>query len=154
MHNNFFYRLANKNEAESIIEFQLAMALETENLKLDYETCKKGVMAVFKHTEKGQYHVIATQDKVVGSLLIVPEWSDWRNGTVWWIHSVYILPEYRGKKLFSNFYEYIKNIVLNNEDLRGLRLYVDKRNEKAQSVYKAIKMNNEHYELYEWMKTF
>ena len=148
------FRKATISEAEIIVQFQIAMALETENIKLDYNTCKKGVEAVFQQPSKGYYHVIEVQNEVVGSLLIVPEWSDWRNGTLWWIHSVYILPEQRGKKLFSYFYQYIKNLVMQDENLRGLRLYVDKRNVKAQAVYKKIKMNNEHYELFEWMKTF
>ncbi|MGZ3727075.1 MAG: GNAT family N-acetyltransferase [Pseudobdellovibrio sp.] len=151
---NIIFCEANREDASSIVDFQLAMALETEDLQLDKKTCEKGVATVFDYPEKGQYYVIKVNQRTVGSLLIVPEWSDWRNGTVWWIHSVYVMPEFRGQGLFSGFYEYIKKLVQSDERLRGLRLYVDKRNTKAQAVYKKIKMNNDHYELYEWMKTF
>lgn len=154
MISKFQFREANPTDGESIVNFQLAMALETEDLALDEETCKLGVAEVFKNSARGKYHVVQHESKVIASLLIVPEWSDWRNGEVWWIHSVYVLPEFRKEKVFTQFYEYVKSKVQESPNLRGLRLYVDKKNEIAQKVYQRIGMNNQHYELYEWMKTF
>lgn len=148
------FREANVSDAESIVNFQLAMALETEDLALDKETCTLGVAEVFKNPNRGRYFVVQSESKVIASLLIVTEWSDWRNGEVWWIHSVYVLPEFRKEKVFTQFYEYIKSQVQADPKLRGLRLYVDKRNAVAQTVYCKLGMNNQHYELYEWMKTF
>lgn len=146
------FRKAQPKDAPAIIEFQLAMALETESLTLDRPTCTAGVESVFKNPNHGQYYVCQFEGKTVGSLLIIPEWSDWRNGTVWWIHSVYIQPEQRGLGLFSKFYAYIQNIVKDSPQLRGLRLYVDRRNVHAQGIYRKLGMSNEHYELYEWLK--
>lgn len=148
------FREANVSDAESIVNFQLAMALETEDLALDKETCTLGVAEVFKNPNRGRYFVVQSESKVIASLLIVTEWSDWRNGEVWWIHSVYVLPEFRKEKVFTQFYEYIKSQVQADPKLRGLRLCVDKRNAVAQTVYCKLGMNNQHYELYEWMKTF
>jgi GNAT superfamily N-acetyltransferase len=154
MSTKFQFREAKVSDAEAIVNFQLAMALETEDLALDKETCTLGVAEVFKNSNRGQYFVVQSESKVIASLLIVPEWSDWRNGEVWWIHSVYVLPDFRKEKVFTQFYEYIKSKVQADSKLRGLRLYVDKRNAVAQAVYRKIGMNNQHYELYEWMKTF
>lgn len=154
MSSKFQFREANTADAESIVNFQLAMALETEDLALDKETCTLGVAEVFKNSTRGSYYVVQHENKVIASLLIVPEWSDWRNGEVWWIHSVYVLPEFRKEKVFTQFYDYIKSKVQASTQVRGLRLYVDKRNEVAQRVYQKIGMNNQHYELYEWMKIF
>ena len=136
-----------------IVDFQVAMAMETENLELDKETVTRGVTAVFEDSTKGIYYVaLNSNQEVIGSLLTVNEWSDWRCKTVKWIHSVYIMKEMRSQKVFRTMYEYLKNIVTKDEDLAGLRLYVDKSNTKAQSVYHKIGMSNEHYELFEWLK--
>jgi hypothetical protein len=69
-------------DAPSIVDFQLKMAWETEHLALDPETVTKGVKAVFAVPSRGQYYVADSSGKVVASLLITYEWSDWRNCTV------------------------------------------------------------------------
>ncbi len=140
------------DDAEIISDFQIAMALETESLTLDKSTVLKGVKAVFELPAKGQYFVAVDKNKVVGSLMITYEWSDWRNQWVWWIQSVYILPAFRGKKIFTQMYNHIKMLVINNDDVSGIRLYVDLTNSNARKVYQSLGMNGEHYQLFEWMK--
>lgn len=140
-------------DAGIIASYQVKMALETENLKLDPQTVEKGVSAVFDNPEKGKYYVAEANGEVVGCLLTVPEWSDWRNGTVLWIHSVYVLPEYRSKGIFRMLYQNLVDMVNSEDnDLRGLRLYVEKTNGPAQKVYEKLGMSGEHYHLYEWLK--
>lgn len=146
------FRPARPEDQTLIAKFQLAMAWETEAMRLDAETCAEGVRAVFARPALGRYHVAEQAGQVIGSLLIVPEWSDWRNGTVWWVHSVYLRPETRGQKIFGQFYRYVQELTRTTDGIRGLRLYVDRRNQHAQKVYRALGMNSEHYELYEWMK--
>lgn len=130
------------------------MAWETESLRLEKETCHLGVRAVFESPHRGKYHVCEVDGNVVGSLLLTTEWSDWRNGVVWWMHSVYLRPEFRGQKLFSGFYKYVQELAHAEPSVRGIRLYVDHSNQNAQKVYAKIGMNGEHYRLFEWMKTF
>ncbi|MCF8332735.1 MAG: GNAT family N-acetyltransferase [Bacteroidales bacterium] len=143
---------ARKRHIARIVDFQIAMAQETEEVDLDRETATKGVSAVFDDLSKGQYLVALENQQLIGTTLLTPEWSDWRNGYVYWIQSVYVLPEYRGKRVFATIYEHIKRLVMQHESLIGLRLYVDKTNEKAQKVYEKLGMNGEHYKLFEWMK--
>lgn len=145
-------RKATDTDSESIVEFQLAMAWETEQLRLDESTVIKGVAAVFADLSKGTYYVAETEGKVVGSLLTTFEWSDWRNGTVLWIQSVYVRPEYRKRSIFSRLYRHIQELVATNPDLRGIRLYADKTNTPAHDVYEHLGMTAEHYQMYEWMK--
>lgn len=145
-------RQAQEKDAEAIAQAQLAMALETEDMQLDLATVRLGVAAVFKDPTKGGYYVAETDNKVIGVLLTTPEWSDWRNGTVLWIHSLYIEPKFRAKGVFKQMYEYLKTMVEKSREYRGLRLYVDKRNTKAQKVYERLGMSAEHYSLYEWLK--
>lgn len=139
-------------DIEIIADFQLKMALETENLKLDLPTVIKGVTAVMDDPSKGKYWVAEINGEVTGCLLTVNEWSDWRNGTVLWIHSVYVLPQMRKSGAFKALYQHLKNMVNESPDLRGLRLYVDKTNLNAQKVYESLGMSGEHYHLFEWLK--
>ncbi len=145
-------RKAKFKELETIVDFQLLMAKETEDLALDRRQLFEGVEAVFADSGKGTYYVATEQDEVIACLLITPEWSEWRNGTVYWIQSVYVKKEYRGQGVFKAMYAYIKDMVEHDDDLKGIRLYVEKENTKAQAVYEKLGMSAEHYKLYEWLK--
>ena len=145
-------RKANETDSTSVVEFQLAMAWETEQLQLDEPTVVKGVAAVFSDPAKGTYYVAELNGKVVGSLLTTFEWSDWRNGTVLWIQSVYVQPEFRKRSIFSHLYKHVQELVASNPDLRGIRLYADKTNTSAHNVYEHLGMTAEHYQMFEWMK--
>jgi GNAT superfamily N-acetyltransferase len=145
-------RPAERADAEIIAGFQVAMARETEKLELDLPTVRLGVQAVFDDPRKGQYWLADCDVQVAGGLLTVPEWSDWRNGTVLWIHSVYIRPEFRRRGVFRALYSHLREMVEQRADLKGLRLYVDRRNRCAQQTYTAMGMDGEHYQMFEWMK--
>ncbi|OYT16791.1 MAG: GNAT family N-acetyltransferase [Bacteroidetes bacterium 4572_77] len=145
---------AQKTDAESIAQFQIDMAWETENMQLPKETIFNGVEAVFDRPNLGQYFVAKDGDKLLASLLITYEWSDWRNVQVWWIQSVFVQIEYRRKGVFTAFYNHLKDIVVKDKHIGGLRLYVDKTNVSAQKTYKKLGMNGEHYQFFEWMKEY
>ncbi len=145
-------RLATSSDARIIADFQVNMAWETEEYKLDADTVKLGVDNVFRNPQYGRYYVYESDNQVVASLLITYEWSDWRNRMVAWIQSVYVKPEYREKGIFACIYNHIKEHILQTNEFAGLRLYVDKTNIKAQKVYEKMGMNGQHYQLYEWMK--
>ncbi|HPW60866.1 MAG TPA: GNAT family N-acetyltransferase, partial [Cyclobacteriaceae bacterium] len=66
------------DDAIAIIDFQLKMAMETENLALDYPTVTQGVHKVFEDPNKGSYYVAVDNGNVIGSLMTTYEWSDWR----------------------------------------------------------------------------
>jgi GNAT superfamily N-acetyltransferase len=149
---DFETREARPADTADIVEFQLLMARETEGLELDRETVTRGVAAVFADPAKGAYWVAERDGRVAGSLLTTFEWSDWRNGTVLWIQSVYVLPEERGRGIYRALYERVKSRVERSPDLKGIRLYVDRRNATARRVYERLGMTREHYETFEWLK--
>jgi GNAT superfamily N-acetyltransferase len=144
-------RKATPVDAPDIIDFQLKMAWETEEMALDKETVTKGVNAVFHDLSRGQYYVAESSDIVVASLLITYEWSDWRNCNVWWFQSVYVVPDFRRQGIFRKMYMHIRQLAEEN-DIAGLRLYVETKNSKAQKTYEALGMSSEHYSFYEWMR--
>ena len=145
-------RRGRREDAPYIIDFQIRMAKEAEDLTLDRPTVEKGVQAVFDDPHKGAYWIAELDGEVAGCLLTVPEWSDWRNGTVLWIHSVYVIPSARRRGIFRMMYENLKTTVEQSADLRGLRLYVERENERAQKTYHAMGMDGNHYKLFEWMR--
>lgn len=145
-------RKATTKDIPSIVDFQLKMAAETEGIELHESTVLKGVSAVINDNTKGQYYVTEINNRIVASLLTTYEWSDWRNGTILWIQSVYVLKEYRRKGVYRNMYSHIKQLVLENEKLNGIRLYADKSNLPAQNTYQELGMNHDHYITFEWLK--
>jgi GNAT superfamily N-acetyltransferase len=145
-------RKAQRSDIEILIGFQQAMALETEALLLDDERLKQGVEGVFNDSARGEYFIAEADEMIAGCLMITREWSDWRAKTILWIQSVYVLPQYRGKGVYSVLYQHICSKVTNDLSLGGIRLYVDKRNGNALEVYSKLGMDGSHYQLFEWMK--
>ena len=146
------YREAKRTDIGDIVDFQIAMARETEDVALDRATCTRGVEAVFDDPSHGRYFIAEVEGRVGASLLITYEWSDWRDGNVWWIQSVFVRPELRKQRIYGGLYEHVQKIVAAHDSIKGIRLYVDKRNTRAQEVYRRCGMNGEHYLVYEWMK--
>jgi GNAT superfamily N-acetyltransferase len=144
-------RKANPEDAAVIIDFQEKMAWETEQLTLIHDVVVKGVKAVFDNTSRGQYWVAESDGKIIASLLITFEWSDWRNANVWWFQSVYVLPSFRRKGIFRMMYSLIKDEA-EKQGIAGLRLYVETNNIPAQKTYESLGMQSEHYRMYEWLK--
>ena len=142
-------RIANAEDIEPLVQFNQAMALETESKSLDAAILRSGVSAVFADEDKGFYVVAEDLGAIVAGLLVTKEWSDWRNGWFWWIQSVYVLPERRGAGLYGEMYEFVKSMAGQTLNVCGFRLYVEKENERAQRVYEKLGMEKTYYFMYE-----
>lgn len=146
-------RIAEIGDIPSLVDFNQAMALETETVELDSATLKSGVEAVFADEKKGFYVVAESEGAIVGGLMITYEWSDWRSRWFWWIQSVYILPDFRGRKIYRLLYEFVIEKAKERGDVCGFRLYVERENVNAQKVYEKLGMNSSHYLMYEDLLT-
>lgn len=145
-------RFAKREDAAALVEFNQAMALETEGKRLDGKTLKSGVEAVLQDAGKGFYVVAEDEtEQICGGLMVTYEWSDWRAAWFWWIQSVYILPEWRGRKIYSKLYAFVKGKARARGDVCGIRLYVERENRNAQAVYEKLEMRQSHYLIYEEM---
>jgi len=142
-------RLAGTSDIEALVEFNQAMALETEGKHLDGETLRNGVMAVFDDERKGFYVVTEDAGQIVGGLMVTYEWSDWRNAWFWWIQSVYIRPEARGRRIYSEMYDFVKQRAAETDNVCGFRLYVETDNAHAKRVYESVGMHTSQYMMYE-----
>jgi GNAT superfamily N-acetyltransferase len=149
MNREILIRTADREDVNSLVEFNQAMAMETEGKRLDARTLQSGVEAVFGDDRKGFYVVADTGGEIVGGLMITFEWSDWRSSWFWWIQSVYILPDFRGRGIYRMLYEFVKKLARERKDVCGFRLYVERENLSAQKVYKKLEMEESHYLMFE-----
>jgi ribosomal protein S18 acetylase RimI-like enzyme len=145
---NPIIRLATLADIDLIVSWQLAMALETEDLALDLATVRLGVNGVFAQPTRGCYRVAELEGRVVGGLLVTYEWSDWRNGDFHWIQSVYVEPEARGRGVFRALHAAVESAA-RSAGAVGLRLYVDHDNLRAQSTYRSLGMYETDYRFFE-----
>jgi ribosomal protein S18 acetylase RimI-like enzyme len=136
-------------DVAAIAQFNIAMAAETEDLALDPQTVHAGVAAVVSDDRRGFYLVARSDGKAVGSLMITYEWSDWRNGNLWWIQSVYVMPSARKQGIFRLLYDNVISLAKQDGDAAGVRLYVEKDNRGAQEVYRKLGMSETSYRVFE-----
>ncbi|NUM81854.1 GNAT family N-acetyltransferase [bacterium] len=142
-------RQAETKDIQTIVQFNCAMARETENKILDHGMASSGVLFMFDHPEYGFYCVAETGQHVVGQLMITYEWSDWRNGVFWWIQSVYVDPAFRTLGVFKKLYAYISEKSRHVPNVCGLRLYVETNNDRAFQIYRHLGMSEAHYRMME-----
>ncbi|HUG92661.1 MAG TPA: GNAT family N-acetyltransferase, partial [Planctomycetaceae bacterium] len=121
-------RLATAADRDTIAEFNCRLAEESEETSLDPETVREGVAALLADPAKGRYFVACAGGRIVGQLMHTWEWSDWRNGQIWWLQSVYVHPDYRRRGVFRRLFEHVLREAESDPGVVGLRLYVENGN--------------------------
>jgi GNAT superfamily N-acetyltransferase len=151
MQNNLqtIIRKAQVSDIESLVNFNQLMADETEGKQLDSDVLTLGVSNLINDASKGFYLVAEIDEQVVGSLMVTTEWSDWRNSEFWWVQSVYIVPQFRRKGLYSALYNKVRALGDDAGIVCGYRLYVERENLVAQRTYEALDMHESHYLMFE-----
>ena len=143
-------RPASAADLPFIVQANLALADETEDVRLDPAVLREGIVALLDNRAPGRYWIAERDGQSIGQTLITYEWSDWRNRMVWWIQSVYVMPAERGSGVFRELYAHLRSAA-QAEGAGGLRLYVHTANARAQAVYAALGMNGDHYRVFEDM---
>ena len=142
-------RQGTKEDIPFIVEFNKAMALETETKVLNNHTLTQGVTGLLNNPNNGFYLIAEKNDIPRGQLMITKEWSDWRNGIFWWIQSVYIPPNHRKEGIYKTLHKEVRRLANLEGNICGIRLYVDQENKNAKKVYIAMGMIETDYQLYE-----
>jgi len=137
-------RIATIEDATTIADFNTRLAHETEHLALDRATLEPGVGAAIADPLKATYYLAEIDGKVAGQLMITHEWSDWRNGDLWWIQSVYVAADFRRRGVFKALYEHVREAA-RKSGAAGIRLYVERENQKAQDTYRKLGMSMTPY---------
>jgi GNAT superfamily N-acetyltransferase len=141
-------RPARPTDAATIADFNLRLAEESEGLALDPATVRAGVEALFADPSKGSYFVAEEAGELVGQLMLTTEWSDWRNGPIYWLQSVYVVASHRGSGVFRALWERALETA-RAAGARAVRLYVEEHNEGAQAVYRRVGMAPSGYLVFE-----
>ena len=154
----FTVRPATPADVPTIAAFNIALALETEDLALDADTVSAGVAAAVGDPGRALYFVAvpstaaapASSSTPAACCMVTFEWSDWRNATVWWLQSVYCDPAHRGRGAFRALWEAVE-AGARGAGAAGLRLYAEDSNEAAHAVYRRLGMKDDHYRVFEKM---
>jgi GNAT superfamily N-acetyltransferase len=151
-------RPAHAADAGLLAQWAAAMALETEHKHLDPGTVHAGVAAGLADAARARYFIAMhdlpvaggeTIGSAVGTLMFTNEWSDWRNGDWWWIQSVYVAPGHRRQGVYRALYRHVEQLARATPGVIGLRLYVERDNQRAQQAYAALGMVDAGYRIFE-----
>jgi GNAT superfamily N-acetyltransferase len=145
-------RIASSSDIPVITDFNCALALESEGLRLDPGTARRGVELALGRPQWCRYFLAELDGQVVGQLMITYEWSDWRAAAFWWIQSVYVRPDRRKQGIFRTLYRHVESLARQDPGACGLRLYVDRHNRRAMQTYEQLGMTPAEYVMYafEW----
>jgi GNAT superfamily N-acetyltransferase len=142
-------REAGGADVEVLVGFNVRLAWESEQLRLDAATVRRGVERALQSPALCRYFVAERGGRVVGQTMVTFEVSDWRDGLNYWIQSVFVDEAERGGGVFRALYEHVVGLARASGDARSVKLYVDKGNAKALEVYERLGMTQAHYHIYE-----
>lgn len=129
-------RRAELYDIDKLVEFTAAEAREAEGQTKETITLMNGIKMALEEHSIAMYWVLINQyNEPVGSVSALKEWSDWNAGYYWWIQSMYIKPDYRGKGYMNLLIDAIRSEMKAQNGLQ-LRLYVHENNEAAIRAYK------------------
>lgn len=131
-------RPATLKDLPTIVEFNRLLALETESIELSVAVLTDGVRAALLDPHKARYFVAEIDGQIVGQLMHTREWSDWRNGDIWWLQSVYVVASARRQGVFRALVEHVTQLAQSTPDVVGLRLYVEEHNDRAAATYDRL----------------
>jgi GNAT superfamily N-acetyltransferase len=132
-------RAARWDDWPTIADFNCRLAMESEHKRLDPEKIVPGVQALLRDAQKGRYFVAedGVGGPLVGQIMHTHEWSDWRNGPIWWLQSVYVTREFRQRGVFRALFEHLVQLA-EAEKVLGVRLYVERENARAHQTYEKL----------------
>jgi GNAT superfamily N-acetyltransferase len=144
-------RPADARDIGTIVDFNVALCRETEGRELDHATVTQGVRRFVSEPARGRYFVAQIGAEVVGQTAHTFEWSDWRNGEIWWIQSVYVHPAHRARGVFRALFNHIRGLGEQDAECCGIRLYMEHDNETARRSYLSLGFSESGYEVLELM---
>jgi ribosomal protein S18 acetylase RimI-like enzyme len=140
---------AEPSHIPSIVEFNAALARETEHKELPLDILTRGVTRLLEKPQFGQYFVAMVDGQIAGCMMFTYEWSDWRDGLIYWLQSVYVRPQFRRQGVFRALLDAVEQQAKSSPDACGIRLYVEQENAPAQATYQKHGLNSTPYQVME-----
>lgn len=136
MNSEYLIREARPEDIETLVDFTLQEARETEGAERAVAAVTHGVRAVFGDSALARYWVAETeQGRVVASISAVTEWSNFNGGDYWWVQSLFIAPDHRGGGLVDSLLAHLE-AAAKAAGAIDLRLYVLNTNQRALTAYR------------------
>ena len=147
-------RDATPDDSEFIADCNCRLAEESEHKTLDRLVLDSGIRRGMGNPAMCRYFVAEVNGRRAGMTMLTYELTDWRDGVIWWLQSVYVFEEFRHRGVFRALYDHIERLARRSPEVRGLRLYVRTDNERAVKTYRAMGMEPTGYEVLEkdWTK--
>lgn len=143
----FQVRRAVLTDLEELILFGIAEASEAETTPRSPALIREGVKIGLENASIAMYWVLEKEDsEVIGNISVVKEWSNWNAGYYWWIQSVFLQPEYRGRGLMDKLIDAVREAA-KKDDAVELRLYVHDKNERAIKAYRKSGFLESNYRI-------
>ena len=130
-----------------LLEFTSEEARESEGSARVFANIEAGIRQALEDDSKAVYWLLLDDSgEALGSISALTEWSDWNAGYYWWIQSVYIVPDQRGKGCFELLLDAVVEEMENQGGL-ALRLHVHKDNKRAIGAYRKSAFETLPYEI-------
>ncbi len=142
-------RPARAADLEALVAGSIGVALESEGFRLDPAVVRRGVGRVLEEPARGRFFVLEDGGRVVASLFVTYEWSDWHDAEYWWVQSAYVVPGRRGEGLFRRLYDGVREAARADGGVRSVRLYVESRNEAGLRTYRGLGMTETPYRIFD-----
>jgi GNAT superfamily N-acetyltransferase len=105
-------RRATVRDLDTLVDFSVALCLETDGRELDVRDVRAGVAALLDSPECLALVAEDAAGRVVGEIMIgAREWYDWSNGQFWWVTSVYVHPEARLRGVARALYSKVRELA-------------------------------------------
>ncbi|MGV2337429.1 MAG UNVERIFIED_CONTAM: GNAT family N-acetyltransferase [Planctomycetaceae bacterium] len=143
------YRRATESDAVRIAHLNQLLAEETEGRRLPEEVVLSGVRRGLQLDPEVRYFVAESSGTVVGQLMLTREWSDWRNGWMLWLQSVYVVAGCRRQGVFRRLLEFGLDHCRRSNQPVCIRLYVEEENDAATAVYRRLGFGSAGYRVME-----
>lgn len=140
-------RRATREDLPQLVAFTTAEAQEAEGRIEVLESVEEGIRMALQDDSIAMYWMLVDElDVPIGSVSALREWSDWNAGFYWWIQSMYITPNQRGRGYMSLLLKAVVDEMIRHKGLE-LRLYVHKDNRRAIRAYEKASFERSPYEI-------
>lgn len=141
----FAVRRADVKDLPTLVDFAVWEAQEAEGITKARECVLAGVKRGLEDNEIARYWVGEdAQGNMLGNISVVREWSNWNAGFYWWIQSMFIVPEQRGRGLMHLLVEKVIEAA-RSENALDIRLCVHRDNARAAKAYRKIGFRDASY---------
>jgi len=137
-------REATHADLETIVGFTVREADEAEGVELSGDEVRRGVRGGLEDPGLARYWVAESPEgDVVAATSVVTEWSNFHGGEYWWIQSLFIVPEHRGRGLVERVMDFLADAARTAGAL-DLRLQVHQSNQRALRAYQRCGFTAAH----------